>query len=181
VDWRVVPAGSSNFSIQIAGQVGFTAAWDPLSTSTDVPFGRFVLGCKAGSYAHVGETCRPCPAQYPNDVSLTGASCAGYLVKGALPFVQRFPYPRPLKGWYNLNSSDLNTAKWGSGDAGADNQMLACPDGFQDAGRDVCIVPCDPPESCTGDNRCAYGYASKPPMWRCASCDAGASTTRAPT
>ena len=51
--------------------------------------------------------------------------------------------------------------------------MAACPDGFQDGGRDVCIVPCDPPESCKGDNVCAYGYASKPPTWKCASCDTG--------
>jgi hypothetical protein len=34
-------------------------------------------------------------------------------------------------------------------------------------------VPCDPPESCTGDNYCALGYASKPPLWKCASCDKG--------
>ena len=51
--------------------------------------------------------------------------------------------------------------------------MIACPPGFQDAGRDVCIVPCDPPESCLRDNICAFGYASKPPTWKCSNCDTG--------
>jgi len=51
--------------------------------------------------------------------------------------------------------------------------MPACPDGFQDAKRDVCIVPCDPPESCLANNVCAFGYASKSPMWKCSNCDTG--------
>jgi len=91
------------------------------------------------------------------------------------PPLARCRYPRPSAGWYNLNSSDANTLKWGSW-GGADpaaSQMLACPDGFQDAGRDVCIVPCDPPGSCLGNNFCAFGYASKPPMWKCSNCDTG--------
>ena len=181
VDWRALPAGVSNVSLTIAGQTALSGA---NATSGDA-FGVFVLACKQGSYAHVGEPCLPCPAQYPDTPALTGAACDGYDARSAagaqlpprppLPFEARFPYPRPLKGWYNLNSSDANTLKWGSW-GGADpaaSQMLACPDGFRDHGRDVCLAPCDPPESCLGNNLCAPGYASKPPLWKCAGCDAG--------
>ena len=42
-----------------------------------------------------------------------------------------------------------------------------------EASRDLCIVPCAPASSCQGDNYCAPGYASKPPMFRCASCAPG--------
>jgi hypothetical protein len=39
--------------------------------------------------------------------------------------------------------------------------------------RDACVVPCEPPEACLGNNFCALGYQSKPPMYRCASCALG--------
>jgi hypothetical protein len=54
--------------------------------------------------------------------------------------------------------------------------LAACPPGRAPGGRDVCIVACEPPEACLGDNFCAEGYASKaPPLgaWRCASCAPG--------
>jgi hypothetical protein len=37
----------------------------------------------------------------------------------------------------------------------------------------VCMVPCSPSSACIGDNICAVGYASLPPMYRCASCASG--------
>ncbi len=180
IDFRQVPVGVSNVSIQIAGQAGFLDTWLPPVPDTlplaMPPTGAFLLVCAAGSYGRVGETCRPCPAQYLGMSILPGATCKGYIASSkTLDFFQRFPYPRPSTGWYNLNSSDVNTANWGAW-GGADpaaSQMQACPEGFQDAGRDVCIVPCDPPESCLGNNFCAFGYASKPPMWKCSNCDTG--------
>ena len=173
-----VPVGHLNVSVNIAGQTGFLPASSPSS---------FFVVCAPNLYAFASEVCLPCPM---------GASCDGFIADATLAFGARInasllaagpvrrgrlqyeqmgvhSYPRSILGWYNLNSSDANTAKWGSGDAGADNQMLACPPGFQANGRDVCIAPCSPPESCKGDNLCAYGYASKPPSWKCSSCDIG--------
>jgi len=153
-----VKVGRRNVTINVAGQNGF---------KDDISDGALKVVCAYGSYAHVGETCLPCPA-YNEDPAKRGAECPGY-VGTFTNFNDRFRYPHPLKGWYNLNSSDAYVLKWAP-DA---TMMDACPEGFQDHGRDVCIVPCDPPESCLGDNHCAYGYTSKPPMWRCASCDNG--------
>ena len=51
--------------------------------------------------------------------------------------------------------------------------LPACPEAMRVPSRDVCIVPCDPPESCVGNNFCAEGYASLPPMFRCSSCAKG--------
>ncbi len=33
--------------------------------------------------------------------------------------------------------------------------------------------PCDPPESCLGDDRCSFEYQSVPPLYRCATCVKG--------
>jgi hypothetical protein len=49
----------------------------------------------------------------------------------------------------------------------------ACPAAFAVAGRAWCIAPCEPREACSGDNFCAYGYASIAPAYRCASCAPG--------
>ena len=80
-------------------------------------------------------------------------------------FPKRFLYPRPLAGWYNLNSSDLATS-------GMDK---SCPPliAAQTAPRDVCIVPCSPASSCLGDNKCALGYVSTAPGFRCSTCAPG--------
>ena len=170
IDPTNLPCGGVNFTIFIAGQVGVTNAWEPaVSNVTIIPFDALVVACGPGFFGHVGETCLPCPAQFPSTPALTGASCEGYSVITSTPYAERFTYPVPLAGWYNLNSSDANTAKWGPGQS----QMLACPAGFQSGSRDVCIAPCDPADSCIGNNFCAYGYASKPPLWRCAYCDTG--------
>jgi hypothetical protein len=88
------------------------------------------------------------------------------------PYDPRFTYPRPLPGWFNLNSSDMYMRQLAAAGSPA-NMAAACPAAFSVPGRDVCIVPCVPPGSCVGDNYCAAGYASKPPMFRCASCAAG--------
>ena len=176
-------AGFRNVSIVVAGQAGFAsevAHLVDLGGNRHITFVPLLITCGAGFYAHVNETCLPCPAQYPNDPQYTGAKCPGFVQASATAspapsFESQFRYPVPLRGWYNLNSSDANTLKWGSW-GGADpaaSQMLACPDGFQDHGRDVCLAPCDPPESCLGSNICAPGYASKPPLWKCAACDTG--------
>lgn len=39
--------------------------------------------------------------------------------------------------------------------------------------RPTCIVACLPAAACTGNNYCADGYASKAPLFRCASCASG--------
>jgi hypothetical protein len=178
-DPSTLQAGPNNFTVTIAGQTGFSRAWAPLSaTSTTIDLGALILACNVGSFARVGEPCLPCPAQDPNgNMALNGATCAGYDDRDGVAFALRFPYPRPVAGWYNLNSSDANTAKWG---APGESQMQACPDSAVTplntgaaSGRDVCIVPCDPPSSCLGDNVCARGYRSKSPLWKCSDCDLG--------
>jgi hypothetical protein len=174
IDFRSIPAGVNNVSISIAGQSGYNSAWSPPVDKKDFsapPFGAFIVACERGSYAAVGETCLPCPGNF--GAGFIGADCDGFKdfsSFGNLTFKNRFSYPRPRAGYYNLNSSDRNTLKWGSD---GESQMPACPDGFQDAKRDVCIVPCDPPESCLADNVCSFGYASKSPMWKCSNCDTG--------
>ena len=49
----------------------------------------------------------------------------------------------------------------------------ACPSVFSVAGRDWCIAPCEPRESCLGNNFCAYGYDSREPAYRCSTCAKG--------
>ena len=156
-------AGFANVTVLVAGQTGKVA-----------PGAYLLLVCDTGFYGRMGESCLPCPAGNANP-ALSGAVCDGY--REWLPVLSdRFAYPRPLPGWFNLNSTDsftqsLDTA---AGRARGSTSMIgSCPTGFQDAGRDVCIVPCEPASSCVGDNFCAFGYASKPPMFRCASCAAG--------
>jgi hypothetical protein len=173
IDFRTIPAGVNNVSISIAGQSGYNAAWSPANKNDFAvpPFGAFIVACERGSYGAVGETCLPCPGNF--GAGFIGADCDGFKdfsAFGNLTFNNRFSYPRPRAGYYNLNSSDRNTLKWGSE---GESQMPACPEGFQDAKRDVCIVPCDPPESCLANNVCAFGYASKSPMWKCSNCDTG--------
>jgi hypothetical protein len=173
IDFRTIPAGVNNVSISIAGQSGYNSAWTPVNKNDFAapPFGAFIVACERGSYGAVGETCLPCPGNF--GAGFIGADCDGFKdfsAFGNLTFNNRFSYPRPRAGYYNLNSSDRNTLKWGSE---GESQMPACPDGFQDAKRDVCIVPCDPPESCLANNVCAFGYASKSPLWKCSNCDTG--------
>jgi hypothetical protein len=172
-------AGYRNVSVTVAGQVGSVSEYrsrtiNPLSGLTTV-FQPLLLKCAPGYFAHWNETCQECPAQYPETPQYTGAQCDGFNDKEK-ELADKFVYPRPLKGWYNLNSSDRNTLKWGNP---GDSQLSACPDldtpikTGRATGRDVCIVPCDPPESCIGNNLCAVGYASKPPLWKCSNCDTG--------
>jgi hypothetical protein len=173
IDFRTIPAGVNNVSISIAGQSGYNSAWSPTNKNdfAEPPFGAFIVACDKGSYGAVGETCLPCPGNFGS--GFIGADCDGFKdfsKFGNLTFNNRFSYPIPRAGYYNLNSSDRNALKWGSE---GESQMPACPDGFQDAKRDVCIVPCDPPESCLANNVCSFGYASKSPMWKCSNCDTG--------
>jgi hypothetical protein len=169
LDTTIMPAGIRNVSLTIAGQNG----------RMEVEDGRaLMLVCAAGYYGRVGETCLPCPAQSDNFM-LRGATCKGFVASGdrtvvhnmsKTAFYAQFTYPAPLPGWYNLNSSDAYSIAVGNGD-----NMLnqACPAGQQTDGRDLCIVPCDPPESCLGNNMCANGYTSAAPWWRCATCAKG--------
>ncbi len=159
VDIDITPVGARNVSVTVAGQTGRVESTDRRA---------LLVVCGSGYYGRSGETCRVCPAQ-SDDPARRGAECRGYISESGLPFASRLTYPRPLRGWYNLNSSDAYTVA--AGDVGG--MLSACPEGFQDGGRDVCIVPCDPADACLGDNQCAFGYTSKAPMYRCASCDLG--------
>ena len=169
--------GYSNFTVSIAGQAGFAPA-QPTYLKVNGAGSQFqplLLVCDVNFYGHLGETCLPCPAQVPATPILTGAYCAGYrpYSSASNPIdPAAFTYPVPLAGNYNLNSSDTNTLKWG---APGESQMEACPSGFQQqqGGRDVCIVQCTNTAACLGNNLCAYGYASKPPLWACSYCDTG--------
>jgi len=106
------------------------------------------LVCSRGYFGRPNETCLACPA--------VGAECQGYLDAVADDAVAH-SYPKPLAGFYNLNGSEAS----------------ACPAGVGVAGRDVCVVACEPMSACLGDNVCAEGYTSKAPMFRCASCARG--------
>ena len=170
-DEALIPAGARNVSVTVAGQTGVKAA-------VDQAFGSLLIVCDTNYYGRVNETCLPCPSQNA-DPSKTGATCRGYnddtgtaINPVVIPFEQRLTYPVPNKGFYNLNSSDMYTLQYGG-----QSMLSVCPEGYQgspqDRTRDVCIVPCDPQSSCLGDNICAEGYTSKPPLWRCAYCDKG--------
>jgi hypothetical protein len=151
--------GYNNASVLVAGQVGSVPA-APQSSA-------LLLACDAGYYGRPNETCLRCPAIDFDRPALSGATCPGYLY--SLPNENdRFPYPRPNPGWFNLNSSDRFTAAGGLG-----SMLSACPAAMAVPGRDVCIVPCEPPDACVGNNFCAEGYASLPPMFRCSSCAKG--------
>ena len=108
---------------------------------TDDPLALTVV-CAPGFYGREDEDCLPCP---------DGADCAGF-VDGT------HTYPQARPNFYNLNGSTFAEAC-----AGLD--VDSNPE------RQVCIVACSPAEACLGDNQCATGYASRPPLYRCASCD----------
>ena len=149
--------GYHNVSVTTAGQTGTLDAAEE---------GALLVGCQPGHYGTVGEPCLPCPK---------GAACAGFVsdvtfaLQGSEGLVAAVAalglsvdtrtggvhwYPRPLPGFYNLNGS----------------QAAACPVSALVPGRDVCVVACTPAEACAGDNVCALGYLSKPPLFRCATC-----------
>lgn len=122
--------------------------------------------CAAGFYGLFAvpgqQACRNCPR---------GAGCAEGV---GLP-----PIAEP--GFYNMGLPARSNAS-GSGDRERQSVVgvaalgpSACPaDVVVSIGRPLaCVVPCDPPESCLGDNMCADGYASTAPVYRCASCAAG--------
>ena len=160
-------AGYANVNVTVAGQSGVAST---ISGSR-----KLLLVCDNGFYGKINETCAPCPASNENSPALAGAVCDGFV--DYLPnFAAKFTYPRPLPGWFNLNSSDSTTLDWASSHnlLPSDVSMLSvCPASFRDLGRDVCIVPCQPASSCLANNFCSLGYASKPPMFRCTSCANG--------
>ena len=92
--------------------------------------------------------CKPGAYGQVSEVCLAcprGASCAGW-------------YAEPLSdpGWYNLNIT----------------KDACLPEREH---REACnnVLPCEPQFACVGENKCAVGYTSKPPMYRCSSCDVG--------
>jgi hypothetical protein len=149
--------GYYNLTYTVAGQTGRTPA---------DAYAALFVACDSAYFGKNGETCLPC---------MTGAVCAGFDESRIVPGTQSeidggsHTYPRPIAGWYNLNSSDAYTTALGF----TDGMGSICPDSFRVPGRDVCVAPCEPVEACLADNYCASGYTSKPPMWRCSSCDKG--------
>ena len=108
-----------------------------------------LLVCSPGYYGRTGEVCAACPT--------VGARCDGFLFYAAGGDDARNSYPRPLAGFYNLNGTTAD----------------ACPPSSGVAGRDVCIVACEPMDACLRDNLCAAGYVSPAPYYRCATCAPG--------
>lgn len=167
-------AGTRNLTLTVAGQTAVVpAARTTLSSGAILQ--PLVIGCDAGFFGRTGETCARCPP--------VGAVCAGYnesiapsTLNGVLqePLDAQHTYPVPQQGYFSLVRAAVPDAREPSGfrllDMGA-----ACPPLIraQYPGRDVCVVPCEPAEACTGGNVCATGYTSLPPMYRCASCDKG--------
>jgi len=145
-----LPAGYHNISYKAAGQ------WNFNSRNSS---GALFAGCSPGFYGKEDEKCLRCPI---------GANCYGFDTRIRVPGTQSeidggtHSYPRPRALFYNLNSSDFKTT----------GMLDACPPAVFN-GRDVCIVACEPPEACIGDNYCAQGYKSESPMFRCAVCELG--------
>jgi len=150
---KVDTVGYKNVSYTVAGQSNFNPA-----TSQGAAF----LACSPGYFGKTGEACATCPS---------GASCSGFDFTLIKPGTQSeidggtHTYPRPLKGYYNMNSSDAKTT----------DMYTYCPTKIADQypGRDVCIVGCEPPEACLADNYCSLGYRSVAPYFRCQTCDVG--------
>ena len=139
-------AGYNTVGITVAGQSSVM----PANAS-----GALLVVCALGAFGRLGETCALCPP---------GATCPGFLADSSLPWATRFSYPVASPGWYNLNSSDTVTR----------GMAAKCPKGSGVPGRDVCIVPCQNPFACMGDNNCATGYASTPATnFRCSTCAGG--------
>lgn len=162
----LIVVGAHNTTVVIAGQEGTMSSLDPAALR---------VVCARTYWGRIGETCLPCQSQ--------GATCAGYvesspriLVDGATPswvaieqvydltvhenvrYVTGYhTYPRPTAGFYTLNGT---------------TESGVCPAAVRNlyAGRDTCIVKCEPDEACLGDNYCANGYVSTAPLYRCASC-----------
>ena len=104
-------------------------------------------------------------------------------------FASSFLYPRPRAGWFDLSQAAVSwsivMSERGGERLTADrvNMAAACPQpkpygSYYDStefadyqSRDVCIVPCLPASACLGENKCALGYISTPPSFRCATCD----------
>lgn len=64
--------------------------------------------------------------------------------------------PRSEPGWWIINATDKSRCH------AKRQHRTYCND----------VVPCEPKYACVGNNTCAMGYASKPPYFRCSSCDA---------
>jgi hypothetical protein len=131
--------GYKNISYTVGGQEGFTST-DSLNALLAV--------CAPGTFGRPpSDTCLPCPP---------GAFCPGFLFVSVLdsrydimdPQISDYRgihfYPEPLVGFFNLNGS----------------MGYSCPGETrqQYSGRDVCIVACDPPEACVGNNRYAFHH-----------------------
>lgn len=118
--------------------------------------------CAPGYYGLRAEdpgpkTCRPCPRG--------GICLGGNAGSGKAPIA--------LPGFYNVGRPPVKRSTLLDGDR-AYWPTTYCPEGAADGGRGwACILPCDPPEACTGANQCAPGYESAAPEFRCARCEDG--------
>jgi hypothetical protein len=162
-----MPAGYHNLTYYVASQLGATSA-TPTKAALLTSCAPGLLtsykvtdaGPWGGYFGRAGETCAPCPA---------GAICVGFDTRrGPQNVVDPgvHMYPIPVIGFYNMNTSDALTS-------GMD---AACPPAVAalfPGRKDVCIVRCDPPEACLGDNVCAPQYTSDAPYYRCATCARG--------
>ena len=110
--------------------------------SLNTTFTALTLYCERDFFANAGELCMACPQ---------GGLCAGGL-----------SYPSATAGYFNLNSSYPLAEPCPSS-----NQVFN-RDGTT---RDLCLVACAPAAACVGNNRCATGYISTSPAYRCNSCD----------
>jgi len=162
-----LPVGRKNVSYTVAGQTGYTPDTSFAAIFTACLGGRkdyhtYDAGPWTGSFGRYGEFCAECPL---------GSVCAGFDPDLIVPGTQSeidggtHTYPVPVIGWYNLNSTDRKTT----------GMYDICPEEIMNRypGRDVCIVPCEPPEACLGANICSDPYKSVAPYFRCATCNDG--------
>ena len=138
-------AGQKTVTITVAGQ-------------TVKLVGPFVPQCIVGEYGQVGELCLPCPQ---------GGVCEG-----------SFDEPYAGVGWWMVNVATTSDSTAASSTRrllrSTRRRHLAelsteCPP--ERANRDFCpvMIPCEPAESCLGNNTCAVGYTGE----RCSECTVG--------
>jgi hypothetical protein len=145
-----LPVGFYNLSVVVAGQTG--------NASADVQESVFAA-CDNGFWGRPGELCLPCPLNGDAAVCKGFASDQRSLLAPGGTAEGTHTYPVPRAGFYDLNSTSGMNA--------------SCPPQIVIAGRDSCIVSCDPPEACLPGNLCSDAYRSIPPLFRCGTCNIG--------
>ncbi len=171
-----------------SGQVKFDTRTSKLSSS-----------CTVGYFGNVSEFCEPCyvgavcyggprepvsiPGFYIGNMYGTLIYGSGWRREGGMGRGQWVGggglQGRGERGDTRLSSPSAipphRTPKPGTRDCVCDRSLETRSDACKHPTRLRCLAPrpCDPPESCIGEDQCSMPYTSKPPLFRCATCSKG--------